>query len=55
MKRLLFFFAAALLCCIHSHAQLRVYSNGNVGEKSTQTTSAIPLSVGNKTYGSLVS
>ena len=39
-----------MLCCIHSYAQLRVYSNGNVGVKSTQTTSNIPLTVGNKNY-----
>lgn len=31
MKRQLFFITAALLCSIHSHAQLHVYSNGNVG------------------------
>ncbi len=36
MKRLLFFFAAALLCCIHSHAQLRVYSNSNEGVEDGQ-------------------
>lgn len=41
-----------MLCCIHSYAQLRVYSNGNVGVKSTQTASNIPLTVGNKNYGS---
>ncbi len=52
MKRQIFIIAGALLCSIQSFSQLRVYSNGNVGVKSTQTTSTIPLSVGNKTYGS---
>jgi hypothetical protein len=55
MKRQIFIIAGALLCSIQSFSQLRVYSNGNVGVKSTQTTSTIPLSVGNKTYGSYYS
>ena len=42
-----------LLCFFaQSFAQLRVYQNGNVSVKSTLTTSSIPLSVGNRTYGS---
>lgn len=35
-----------------AHAQLRVFQNGNVAVKSTLTTSNVPLTVGNRTYGS---
>ena len=51
-NKALLLIGAFLLCALSASAQLRVYQNGNVGVKSTQSTSSVPLTVGEKTYGS---
>ena len=46
---------AAALFCLPSYAQLKVYQNGNVSVKSTDSTSTVGLSVGSSTYPSAYS
>ena len=52
MRKHALLLAAALLCHGLAFSQVDVFTNGSVGVKSTQMTSAIPLSVGDRTYGS---
>lgn len=51
MKKTISLFLFAL-CCLTSFAQLKVYTNGNVGIKSSLDSTTCHLSVGNRTYGS---
>ena len=49
------FILAAALFCLPSFAQLKVYQNGNVNVKSTDSTSTVGLSIGSSTYPSAYS
>ena len=51
MKKTISLFLFAL-CCLTSFAQLKVYTNGNVGIKSSLDSTSCRLSIGNRTYGS---
>ena len=50
MKKTISFFLFAL-CCLTSFAQLKVYTNGNVGVKSSLSSTNSCLNIGNRSYG----
>lgn len=50
MKKTISLFLFAL-CCLTSFAQLKVYTNGNVGIKSSLSTTNSSLNIGNRSYG----